>query len=117
MPLDNHKQPPHAEPHAAATDGARRPSGVIRKMLEAQQRERMQLVMEASRIKGLMPLLMKNRNGNRWSPVERHELHQQFRALMYLSPYLLAFAMPGSFLMLPVLAWWLDRRRGLRKRD
>jgi hypothetical protein len=31
--------------------------------------------------------------------------------LSSISPYLLVLALPGSFLMLPALAWWLDRRR------
>ncbi len=88
---------------------------MVRRVLDAQQRERVQIVVAATRIKGLMPLLMKPRNGSRWSKAERDELQEQFRALMHLSPYLIVLALPGSFLMLPVLAWWLDRRRGERK--
>ena len=30
--------------------------------------------------------------------------------LSNLSPYLVVLALPGSFVMLPALAWWLDRR-------
>lgn len=88
---------------------------MVRRVLDAQQRERAQVVIAAARIKGLMPLLMKPRNGSHWSSAERDELQEQFRALMHLSPYLIVLALPGSFLMLPVLAWWLDRRRGERK--
>lgn len=84
---------------------------LVQRMLEAQQRERLQITAELVRVKGLMPLLMKRRNGSRWSSGERKELLQQIRALAHLSPYLLALALPGSFLALPVLAWWLDRRR------
>jgi len=87
---------------------------MVRKILAAQQRERAQIVVAAARIKGLMPLLMKPRNGGRWTKAERDELQEQLRALMHLSPYLIVLALPGSFLMLPVLAWWLDRRRGER---
>ena len=87
---------------------------VVRNMLAAQQRERMRIANYLSTIRGLMPLLMKRRNGSRWSVSERADLHQQMRALTHLSPYLLVLALPGSFLMLPALAWWLDRRRGLR---
>ena len=61
-----------------------------------------------------MPLLMKRRNGDRWTVAERQDLYGQLRALSHLSPYLVVLALPGSFLMLPALAWWLDRRRGLR---
>jgi len=28
-----------------------------------------------------------------------------------VSPYLVVMVMPGSFVVLPALAWWLDRRR------
>ena len=87
---------------------------MISKMLDAQQRERKQIVAQAIRVRGLMPLLMKPRNGNPWTRDERDELQEQLRALRSLSPYLLVLALPGSFLMLPVLAWWLDRRRTLR---
>jgi hypothetical protein len=84
---------------------------LVRRLLEAQRREREQITAELGKVKGLMPLLMKRRNGTRWSAVERGELLQQLRALGHLSPYLVVLALPGSFLALPVLAWWLDRRR------
>lgn len=87
----------------------------VQRMLEAQQRERQQLTAELAKIKGLMPLLMKRRNGGRWTVDERHQLIEQLHALAYLSPYLVILAMPGSVLVLPLLAWWLDRRRQLRQ--
>ena len=80
-------------------------------MLAAQNRERQQLLVEMVKVRGLMPLLMKSRNGERWSASERAVLHGQLRALAHLSPYLVLIALPGSFVALPVLAWWLDRRR------
>ena len=83
-------------------------------MLAAQQRERMRIASHLGTIRGLMPLLMKRRNGDRWTVAERQDLYGQLRALSHLSPYLVVLALPGSFLMLPALAWWLDRRRGLR---
>lgn len=88
---------------------------MMRNMFDAQERERKQIVAQAIRVRGLMPLLMKPRNGQRWTRDERDELRAQLRALRRLSPYLLVLALPGSFLFLPMLAWWLDRRRGLRK--
>ena len=33
------------------------------------------------------------------------------RRLSHISPYIAVMILPGSFLMLPLLAWWLDRRR------
>ncbi len=83
-------------------------------MLAAQQRERDYVLREVLKAKGLMPLLMKQRNGQLWTAEERGELKDRLNALSRISPYLLAMAVPGSMLMLPVLAWWLDRRRGKR---
>lgn len=101
--------------HASAA-GARPPrAGVLRNMLEAQKRERSFILAEVVKVKGLMPLLMKQRNGLRWSAAERRELLDDLRALSQISPYLVVLAMPGSVLMLPVLAWWLDRRRNDRR--
>ncbi|MBI5922783.1 MAG: hypothetical protein HY847_14210 [Betaproteobacteria bacterium] len=88
---------------------------MLRNMLDAQLRERKQITAQALRVRGLMPLLMKPRNGQHWTRKERDELQEQLRALVHLSPYLLVLALPGSFLMLPVLAWWLDSRRGRRQ--
>jgi hypothetical protein len=84
---------------------------IVRDMLEAQQRERQQITRELAKVKGLMPLLMKRRNGGRWTVDERHELIGQLHAMAHLSPYLVVLVMPGSVLFLPALAWWLDRRR------
>lgn len=88
---------------------------LVRRMLEAQQRERQLITAELVKIRGFMPLLMKRRNGGRWTAAERAELIQQMQALAHLSPYLVVLALPGSFLVLPVLAWWLDRRRLQRR--
>ena len=99
----------------AAVASIRQRPGMLRDMLDAQLREKKQITARAIRVKGLMPLLMKPRNGQRWTRSERVELQEQLSALMHLSPYLLVLALPGSFLMLPVLAWWLDSRRGRRQ--
>jgi hypothetical protein len=87
---------------------------VVRRIVDAERRERQAVVAEIVRIHGLMPLLMKHRNGSRWSPQELSELHEQMRALAHLSPYLFVLVLPGSFVALPLLAWWLDRRRQRR---
>lgn len=76
-----------------------------------QNRERLRLSSEMSHVRGLMPLLMKQRNGYRWSDADRKKIRMQLRRLASLSPYLVLFVSPGGFLALPVLAWWLDRRR------
>jgi hypothetical protein len=64
-----------------------------------------------------MPLLMKQRNGVRWTAEERAQLSQHLRSLTYLSPYLLVFLVPGSFVLFSVIAWWLDRRRQKRRNE
>lgn len=102
-------------PLAAAAGTALPRAGMIRKMLEAQKRERDYIVQEFIKVRGLMPLLMKQRNGQRWTTAERRELMDDLRALSQVSPYLVALAVPGSVLMLPILAWWLDRRRRGRR--
>lgn len=95
----------------AAGAGKRMSPSVSHKFLEAQQREQQLLLAELVKVKGLMPLLMKHRNGGAWSRDERHELHEQLRAMAHLSPYLFILILPGSFVLLPMFAWWLDRRR------
>lgn len=92
-------------------EDARRRRGLFPGLLEAQRRERDQLVSELAKVRGLVPLLMKARNGDAWSAAEREQLIDQLRALAHMSPYLVIMILPGSFLALPLLAWWLDRRR------
>lgn len=80
----------------------------------SQTRERQRIVQELIHVKGLMPLLMKPRNGAAWSVEEKAELVRNLRAMSDISPYLVPMVMPGGMLVLPVLAWWLDRRRQFR---
>ena len=83
----------------------------MRHMRAVSGRERDYLLTEMSRVRGLMPLLMKPRNRQRWSAADKAELRAHLLRLRYLSPYLALSIVPGSFLALPLLAWWLDRRR------
>ena len=62
-------------------------------------------------IPGLMALLMKPRNGSRWTPAERAELVGQLRGISRLGLFLALAIVPGTAVALPLLAWWLDRRR------
>lgn len=86
----------------------------MQQLLTAQKREARQVLQEVLQMRGLMPLLMKPRNGAAWSREERAELLQHLRHLSRLSPYLLMLLLPGSALFLPAYAWWLDRRRQRR---
>jgi hypothetical protein len=78
-------------------------------------RERQRLMGEIVQVRGLMPLLMKPRNKQRWTRDDKAQIAAHLRRLTKLSPYLVVLVMPGGLLALPVLAWWLDRRR-LRER-
>lgn len=79
-----------------------------RKLLE---RERSRIREEIAQVPGMMALLMKSRNGKKWTGTERAELRARLRRVSRLGLYLTTAALPGTSLTLPLLAWWLDRRR------
>ena len=85
--------------------------GWWRQIVSSQRREARRILVELMATRGIMPLLMKARNGERWTLVEKEELLAHLRRMAHLSPYLIALLLPGSVLLLPVYAWWLDRRR------
>jgi hypothetical protein len=65
-------------------------------------------------IQGFMQLLMKPRNGMRWTTEDKQELRGHLISLAETLPYLAVFSLPGGLLLLPILAWIMDRRkRGL----
>ncbi len=115
---------PAAEPVLDTSSGKRR-SGRARDRLRAvterlrdalqgpweRERERIRVEFGAQ---GLLPLLMKARNGAGWTRDERIQLCHHLRQVASLSPYLIVLLAPGSMVLLPVVAWWLDRRRMLR---
>lgn len=86
----------------------------MRGLWELQNRERVRLWDEIAQARGLMPLLMKQRNGYRWTDEDKRKIRAQLGSLASLSPYLVLFLAPGGLLALPLLAWWLDRRRQRR---
>ena len=85
--------------------------GAFRHVMQLQERERKNLLQEIVQVKGLMPLLMKPRNKEKWSVEDKAELREHMRRLSNISPYIAIMILPGSIVMLPFLAWWLDRRR------
>lgn len=89
-----------------------RPIKTIQDFYAVMDRERLNMQREFASVQGLMPLLMKPRNRQRWSREDKRELAQHMRRMAQLSPYIAVIVLPGGFAMLPVLAWWLDRRRG-----
>jgi hypothetical protein len=78
------------------------------------EREKSRIREEIARIPGLMTLLMKPRNGLKWTQKERRELQRQLRGLSRLSVYLALATLPFTSLTLPLVAWWLDRRHQKR---
>ena len=88
----------------------------VRRAFELAERERKFLLSEMSQVRGLMPILLRRRNKQQWTPEELAEIRAHLWRISKLSPYLVIIVMPGGFAVLPVLAWWLDRRR-TRNRD
>ncbi len=105
--------PGHPPAHPGAHSGSG-PRHWWQWLMAAQRREAKRILTEMLQMRGLMPLLMKPRNGASWTPEERRQLLGQLRRLSRLSPYLLLLILPGSMLILPFYAWWLDRRRQRR---
>jgi hypothetical protein len=83
-------------------------------MNEWMDREKRHLLSEFVQVRGLMPLLMKPRNNQQWTPQDRRELVLHLKRLSRMSAYLAVLVMPGGFALMPFMAWWLDRRRGQR---
>lgn len=92
------------------------PPGWWQQLVGSQRREVQRILAELIATRGMMPLLMKARNGGQWTPAEKQEILVHLRRMAHLSPYLIALLLPGSMLVLPIYAWWLDRRR-LNRRD
>ena len=84
--------------------------------LAGNSREKLRLRDELALMKGAWPLLMKQRNGGKWTPEEKSQLKAMIRSASSVSPYLFIWALPGSVVMLPFLAWYLDRQRKSRLR-
>lgn len=84
--------------------------------LASNSREKNRMRTELAKIKGAIPLLMKPRNGSKWTAQDRQDLKVMLRAASAVYPYLIIWALPGSILLLPFLAWHLDARRKDRER-
>jgi len=78
-------------------------------------REKKQLEDDLARTQTLMPLLMKPRNGAEWTKDEKRELVDHLKRISGMSRYVALLVLPGGLALLPLLAWWLDRRRARRR--
>lgn len=85
--------------------------------LAGNSREKRRLSGELARMKGAIPLLLKQRDGGKWTAEDKVQLKSMVRSASSVSPYLFIWAVPGSMLLLPFLAWYLDwqRKKQLRK--
>jgi hypothetical protein len=81
---------------------------------ETMAREKRRILSELVQVIGLMPLLMKPRNFQKWTSEDKRELRPHLKRLSRTSAYIALLVMPGGFAMLPVMAWWLDRRSSRR---
>ena len=106
------------DPDSTQTFQAKMPAAPVwfSSMVAGTHREKNRLRAEFEQIKGAVPLLMKQRNGGKWTAQDRQELRNILRSLTSVSPYLLIWIVPGSMLILPFLAWHLDTRRKRRNR-
>jgi hypothetical protein len=84
--------------------------------LASNSREKNRMRQELGKIKGAIPLLMKPRNGEKWTAQDRQAMQHMLRAASSVYPYLIIWALPGSIVILPFLAWHLDARRKDRER-
>ena len=119
---DSDIQPPSISAQVIEPAASQAPSGILsglgRLFTAARtlhEREKSRIRAEIAQVPGLMALLMKPRNGQKWTRAERAELRAQLRRLSRLGLYLITAVTPGTSLTLPLLAWWLDRRQ--RQRD
>jgi hypothetical protein len=87
---------------------------IFQRFYDMVDREKRYVLAEIMEVKGLLPLLMKPRNHQKWTPQDKHELMTHLRHMSKVSPYIAVIMLPGGLLMLPALSWWLDRRRGKR---
>lgn len=86
--------------------------------LAGNTREKRRLRDELVTIKGAWPLLMKQRDGGAWTREDKERLRQMMRSASSVGPYLFIWAIPGSVILLPFMAWYLDKRRkGKAARD
>jgi len=57
---------------------------------------------------------MKPRNGAKWTLDEKRELVDHLKRITGMGRYVALLLLPGGLALLPLLAWWLDRRREKR---
>ncbi|EJE51673.1 hypothetical protein PMI14_03676 [Acidovorax sp. CF316] len=83
--------------------------------LAGNSREKSRLKREIATMKGSVAWLMKQRREGNWTAEERDQLRDVMRSASSVSPYLFIWVIPGSMLLLPFMAWFLDKQRKRRE--
>ena len=83
--------------------------------LAGNSREKTRLRSELTVMKGSVVWLVRQRRLGHWSAQERTQLRQVMRSASSVSPYLIIWVIPGSMLLLPFLAWFIDHKRKGRR--
>ena len=84
--------------------------------LAGNSREKSRLRREMATMKGSVTWLVQQRRQGTWTAQERAYLRDVMRSASSVSPYLFIWVIPGSMLLLPFLAWFLDQQRKRRER-
>lgn len=84
--------------------------------LAGNSREKSRLRREIATMKGSVVWLVQQRRQGTWSAEERAHLRYVMRSASSVSPYLFIWVIPGSMLLLPFMAWFLDKQRKRRER-
>lgn len=84
--------------------------------LAGNSREKSRLKREMATMKGSVVWLVQQRRQGNWSAQERTHLREVMRSASSVSPYLFIWVIPGSMLLLPFMAWFLDKQRKRRER-
>ncbi len=79
--------------------------------LAGNSRETTRFKQEMATIRGSVVWLVRQRRQGQWTAHERAHLREVMRTASSVSPYLVIWVVPGSLLLLPFLAWFIDRRR------
>lgn len=79
--------------------------------LAGNTREKTRFRSELATMRGSVVWLVRQRRQGAWTAVERAHLRDVMRSASSVSPYLFIWVIPGSLVLLPFLAWFIDRRR------
>ena len=79
--------------------------------LAGNSREKTRFKREMATIRGSVVWLVRQRRQGQWTAHERAHLREVMRTASSVSPYLVIWVVPGSLLLLPFLAWFIDHRR------